>query len=57
MWYESFISSPWHPKAHFNNMDAPWVSAWLSNHMPGNVWDEIPYLFPNVSGCTVEALE
>ena len=22
--------------------------------MPGNVWDEIPYPFPNFNDCTVE---
>ena len=26
----------------------------LSNHMPGKVWDEITYPFPNFNGCTVE---
>ena len=23
------------------------IAAWISNHMPGNVWDEITYLFLN----------
>ena len=26
---------------------------WINEHMPGEVWDEITYLFPNVIGCTV----
>ena len=29
-------------------------NARMDNNMPGNVWDEISYPFPNVSGCTVE---
>ena len=29
----------------------------ISNRMPGNVWHEITYPFPNVNGCTVEVWE
>ena len=31
--------------------------AWVSNHMPGKVWDEITYPFPNFNGATVEVWE
>ena len=30
------------------------ISAWISNHMPSEVWDEITYPFPNLNGCTFE---
>ena len=30
------------------------ISAWISNHMPSKVWDEITYSFLNFNGCTVE---
>ena len=36
---------------------APSISAWISNHMPSEVWDEITYPFPNFNGCTVEVWE
>ena len=26
------------------------IPAWISNHMPSKVWDEINYPFPNFSG-------
>ena len=33
------------------------ISAWISNHIHYNVWDEITYPFPNFNGCTVEVWE
>ena len=30
------------------------ITAWISNHMPSNMWDEITYPFLNFNGCTVE---
>ena len=33
---------------------AKYIPAWISNHMPGKVWDEITYPFLNFNGCTVE---
>ena len=30
------------------------IPAWISNHMPGKVWDEITYPFLNFNGATVE---
>ena len=33
------------------------IPAWISNHMPGIVWDEITYSFLNFNGCTVEVKE
>ena len=30
------------------------IPAWISNHMPGKVWNEITYPFLNFNGCTVE---
>ena len=32
------------------------ITAWISNHMPGKVWDEITYPFQKFSGCTVQRL-
>ena len=28
------------------------ICAWISNHMPSEVWDEITYPLPNFNGCT-----
>ena len=33
------------------------IPAWISNHMPSKVWDEIINPFPNFNGCTVEVWE
>ena len=33
------------------------IPTWMSNHMPGRVWGEITYPFPNFNGCTVEVWE
>ena len=30
------------------------IPAWISNHMPSKMWDEIIHPFPNSNGCTVE---
>ena len=30
------------------------IPAWISNHMPGKVWDEITNPFLNFNGATVE---
>ena len=30
------------------------IPAWISNHMPSKVWDEITYPFLNFNGVTVE---
>ena len=30
------------------------IPAWISNHVPCNVWDEITYPFLSFNGCTVE---
>ena len=28
------------------------ICAWISNHMPSEVWDQITYPLPNFNGCT-----
>ena len=33
------------------------IPAWISNHMPSKVWDEITCPFPNFSGTAVEVWE
>ena len=33
------------------------ISAWISNHMPWELWDNITHSFPNFNGCTVEVWE
>ena len=45
-----------HP-AHFYLHDLTLIPAWISNHMPNKVWDEITYPFLNFNGCTVEVYE
>ena len=35
----------------------PSIPAWISNHMPSKLWDEITYPFPNFNGSTVEVWE
>ena len=34
-----------------------WIPAYISNHMPSKVWDEITYPFPNFNGAAVEVWE
>ena len=33
------------------------ILAWISNHMPSKICDEITYPVPNFNGCTVEVWE
>ena len=33
------------------------ISAWISNHIPNKLWNEITYPFPNFNGATVEVCE
>ena len=35
----------------------PWISTWISNHMPSKVGDEITYPFPNINIYTIEVWE
>ena len=37
-----------------NNNDLTLIPAWISNHLPSKVWDEITYPFLNFNSCTVE---
>ena len=30
------------------------IAAWISHQMPGELWNEIIYPFPNFNGCTVD---
>ena len=39
---------------HISWTVAPLIPAWISNHMPSKVWDEITYPFLNFNGATVE---
>ena len=41
------------PVAPFTNI-LTLIPARISNYMPGKVWDEINYPFPNVNGFIVE---
>ena len=43
-------------KKTFTKMD-DLISAWISNHMPSVLWDEITYTFTNFNGCTVDVSE
>ena len=53
--------NPWYnklsPEAPFTNMDQLLSLAWISDHMPSKVWDELTYPFPNFNGCTIEVQE
>ena len=42
------------PVLPFTNMDWLLIPAWISNHMPGNMGDEITYPLINFNSCTVE---
>ena len=33
------------------------ISAWIRNHKPSNMWDEITYPFSNINGCTIKVWE
>ena len=32
------------------------IPAWMSNHLPSKMWDEIIYPFPNFNGSTIGSL-
>ena len=40
--------------AHWHQNGLTSIPAWISNHMPNKVWDEISYPFPNLNGESVE---
>ena len=46
-------------EVHGNKYDKSYTAAtaWISNHIPSKVWDEITYPFPNFNGYTVEVWE
>ena len=46
----------WH-KGPLSQHGLSLIPAWISNHMPSKVWDEITYPFPKRNGCIVDALE
>ena len=33
------------------------IPAWISNHMPSKMWDEVTFPIPNFDGCIIEVLE
>ena len=41
----------------FISMVLSLIPAWISNHIPCRVCDEITYPFPNFNGCTIEVWE
>ena len=41
-------------RGHFYWHGLTLISAWISNHIPSKVWDEITYPFLNLNGATVE---
>ena len=45
-WYRTVAPFYWH--------GLTLIPAWISNHMPSNMWDEITYPFLNFNGATVE---
>ena len=51
LWWDHMLLTYWIPGGLLLTLTFP---AWLSNHMPSKVWNEITYRFPNVVGCTVE---
>ena len=44
------LSQQW--KKTENSNECNLVGAWISNHTPSRVWDEINYPFPNFNSCT-----
>ena len=64
LWYR-LCRRWWHRGCHNDKLQCHWrlrssshiltlFSAWISNHMPSKVWDEVTYLSPNFNGCIVE---
>ena len=39
---------------HFYWCELTLIPAWISNHTPSKVWDEITYPFLNFNSCTIE---
>ena len=48
----SFLNTKTSSEVYFYGLTV--IPAWISNHMPCNVWDEITYPFLNFNRCTVE---
>ena len=51
-----FVCHPWPNLLHRLTVIPAWL-AWLTNHMPSKVCDEVTYPFPNLSDTTVEVWE
>ena len=52
------VLSPWLKRwCHFYWHDLTFIPAWITNHISGQVWDEITYPFPNFNAATVEVWE
>ena len=34
-----------------------WIPAWMRNHMPTQIWDEITYPLSNINDCTIKVWE
>ena len=49
--YHKLINICWDP-FHWHGLTS--IPAWISNHIPSKMWDEIRYPFQNFNGCTVE---
>ena len=42
------------PGTPFSQHGLTFMPAWIGNHMPGKVWDEITYPFPNCNRWNLE---
>ena len=56
-WWALYGSVNWVTWTLFSWHELSLIPAWISNHMPCKVWDEITYRFPNFNGATVEVWE
>ena len=55
---DSAICTPtFPPRGPFYKHGLTLISAWMNNHLPCKVWDEIIYPCQNFNGCTVEVSE
>ena len=53
-YHNGSVEYPFYPWGPFYKNGLTLIPAWISNHMPSKVWDEITHPFLNFNGCAVE---
>ena len=60
LWFSGLdiiLSGTFNLRGHFYLHGLNYIPAWISNHMPSKVWEQIIYSFPNFSVSNIEIWE